>query len=118
MQFIYCARRDKKSVEVLGICNCQSVKSERQIMLFAKHKFQMLSEDNINKIEQYYSKKKMMWEMFVQNFANFHEFYNEMQQMGYQGIQNQARPLLFLHHQQIIEIKSKPKKVMIQRKKY
>ena len=118
MQFIYCARRDKKAVEVLGICNCPSVKSERQIILFAKHKFQMLSEDNINKIEQHYSKKKMLWEMFVQNFANFHEFYHEMETLGYQGIQNHAKPLIFLHHQPVFEIKTKPKKVMIQRKKY
>lgn len=116
MQFIYCARRDKKAVEVVGICNYPSSKSDRQILIFAKEKFHMLSTDIVNKIEQYYSNKKMFWEMFVQNFANYHEFYREMQQIGYSGIQDHGKPLIFLHHQAITEIKTKPKKVMLQRK--
>lgn len=116
MQFFYCAKRDKKAVELVGICKSASLRSDPQIFLFAKERFHMLSAEIIEKIEQYYANRKMLWEMFVQDFANFRQFYDEMKHKGYFGIHDNEKPLIFLHNQPIVEIKQKSKKTMLQRK--
>lgn len=117
MQILYCARRDKSAVEIVGTMSTDSKISNPIIFICKKENMLSLPEKIQFDIQRYYHPKKMLWELFIQNFASYDDFYKNLSSRGYKGIQNSNRPRIFSFNKQLIEIKPTKQKIMLRKNK-
>ena len=115
MQILYCARRDKSAVEIVGTMSSESKQSHPAIFICKKENMLNLPEKIQFDIQRYYHPKKMLWELFIQNFVNYDDFYKNLSARGYKGIQNSSRPIIFNSNKQLTEIKQIKQKVMLRK---
>jgi len=114
MQFLYLARRDKSAVELIGTYKNNStasspsrIQSIHNLPLSDKNKFELIN---------YYEQKKQLWEIFIENFANFADFRKKLFERRYKNIPANADPKLFNGKDEILKLDVKSQKIMLQSK--
>lgn len=114
MQFLYMARRDRTAVELLGVFENKEVSSNQSRI--SKLSSLNLSPENLFKLENFYTDKKMMWELIVENFTDFDDFRNNLKKRRYDNLPVHAGPKLFNEKKEVISVPNKKPKVMLQKK--
>ena len=116
MQYMYLARRDKSAVELLGVFSNKEKSSDPRRI----HSIQSLHMEDkyIFKLANYYEDKKMMWEIFLENFEDFDDFRKKLFKRRYENIPTHAAPKLFNSKNPIMELKENKPKIMLQKKRF
>lgn len=111
---MYLARRDKSAVELLGVfLNKEKTSDPKRI--YDVNSLRM-DDKYVFQLSNYYEDKKLMWEIFIENFANFEDFRKKLLQRRYGNIPNHTAPKLFNLNNPILELKENKPKIMLQRK--
>lgn len=114
MQFLYMARRDKSAVELLGTFqNKQTASSPYRVNKFSSLNLQ---PDQQFALENFYSDKKMLWELIVEDFSGFQDFRDKLAKRNYDNLPRHATPKLFQGSTPLKSISQNTQKIMLQKK--
>lgn len=114
MQYLYLARRDKSAVELIGVYrNASPISSPTRVNSI--HTLPISDKDKFE-LNNYYENKRHMWEIIVEDFANFADFRKRLAERRYQNIPSNADPKLFYEKTELLKLQSHKPKIMLQRK--
>jgi len=117
MQFLFLARRDRKHVEVLGVMQNKSIFSEKKLIANPMEALAKIDDENKFKVTNYAFSKRMDYDLFIQDFANFDHFKQSMLSQGFKGIPTGLQPLFFTFNEQAQTLQKPSRgKTMMQRK--
>ena len=115
MQILYLARKDKKAVKILGVCNSDTKLSSRMMIMDFDKTFQNFDENLKFNLSNFSHQNRMEYDAFLQNFSNFEEFKIELSRYGYKGLPNSLNALFFNQKNDVYKFKSQPIIKMVQR---
>jgi|688.fasta_scaffold517221_1 hypothetical protein len=116
MQLVYFGRRDKKAIDVVGLCPSDVHKSiPYQLDNLLLHR-ENIPVEHFQKLQIWQQKMVMDWQLYVENFKDYDDFVNRMTQRGYKGLPNTISPILFRSDKEIVKPNMPTSKKMLQRK--
>jgi hypothetical protein len=118
MQLVYFGRRDKKAIEVVGLCPSDVHESiPYQLDNLSLHR-ETIPVEQFQKLQIWQQKMVMDWQLYAENFKDYDDFVSRMTLRGYKGLPNTISPILFRGDKEIVKpITSTTSKKMLQRKR-
>jgi len=115
MQILYLARKDKRAVKILGVCNSETNLSHKLMVLDIDKIFANLDENLKFNLINFSNQNKMDYDLFLQNFSSFDEFKIELSRYGYKGLPNSLNALFFTQKADVHKFKDQSTIKMVQR---
>ena len=116
MQLLYLGRRDKSSVQIIGLIwgshsPCEPVQIDN-----LKEYLDRIPADFYGRILSIQQQKRMDWQLYVENFEDIQDFEKKLKARGYKSIPAGVTPLVYSSRTQIIDAKPPTIKTMVQKK--
>ena len=111
MQYILLAKRDKSFVEILAYSKLQDNNiSKRNVSTNDLN----LTFENLQKLENFYDKKLMNYELLIESSKSFGELQANLRAKGYKIIPQGSKAKLFVENQNFLKINELSKKKVVE----
>lgn len=111
MQYLLLGKRDKSFVEILAYSKLQDNNiSKRNVST----KDLNLTFENLQKLENFYDKKLMNYELLIESSKSFGELQANLRAKGYKIIPQGSKAKLFVENQNFLKINELSKKKVVE----
>lgn len=115
MQIIYFGRRDKSTVDIIGVIRGRHAPSEPYAIDNLKNHIDRIPADFYNRIVTMQHNRRMDWQLYAMNCTSAQEFFENMKKMGFKGLPSSLTPLVYSSATTVIDMPENKKMTMVQK---
>jgi len=115
MQIIYFGKRDKSTIDIIGLIRGIHSTSEPYAIDDLKNHIDRIPTDFYHRIATMQHNRRMDWQLYAMNCVSPQECLEHLQNLGFKSVPSSLTPLVYSSTTPVVDIPSNKKPSMIQK---